>query len=149
MRWEYRSPEEKLFVSDGKMAWFYLPAEKQVRKSSLRALDDLRSPLAFLLGKTQLEKELNDLAFAPNVHAWKAEDAVLRGVPKGMEDRVKQVLLEISPEYRIVRIMIEATDDSITEYRFADQKENVQIPESKFRFTAPPGTETIEEATGQ
>src|SRR3954471_18346941 len=28
MRWEYRSPREKLFVSDGKVVWFYLPAEK-------------------------------------------------------------------------------------------------------------------------
>ena len=33
MRWEYRSPEEKLFVGDGKDAWLYFPEEKQVRKS--------------------------------------------------------------------------------------------------------------------
>src|SRR5881409_264404 len=47
MRWEYRSPQEKLFVGDGKDAWLYLPAEKQVHKSSMRKLEDLRSPLAF------------------------------------------------------------------------------------------------------
>src|ERR1043165_7441111 len=40
MRWEYRSPEEKLFVSDGAEAWLYLPAEKQVHKSSLKELED-------------------------------------------------------------------------------------------------------------
>lgn len=149
MSWEYRSPEAKLFVSDGKNAWLYLPAEKQVRKSSLKSLEDIRSPLAFLLGKTKLEKELDGLAFAPDMQPWKPEDSILRGVPKGMEDRVKQVLLEITPDYRIARIMIEAVDDSITEYRFGNQKENLQIPDSKFRFTAPPGTETIEEASGQ
>src|SRR5437667_9984056 len=65
MRWEYRSPEEKLFVGDGKDAWLYLPAEKQVHKSSMRKLEDLRSPLAFLLGKTKLEKESQLLSFAP------------------------------------------------------------------------------------
>jgi outer membrane lipoprotein carrier protein len=91
MRWEYRSPEEKLFVGDGKDAWLYLPAEKQVRKSSMRNLDDLRSPLAFLLGKTKLEKELQVLSFAPDVQPWRPEDAMLRGVPRGMEDRVSQV----------------------------------------------------------
>src|SRR5437016_14093567 len=66
MRWEYRSPKEKLFVSDGKDAWFYLPGDKQVRKTQVRKLDDLRSPLAFLLGKTKLEKELHGLSLAPD-----------------------------------------------------------------------------------
>jgi len=149
MSWEYRSPEEKLFVSDGKDAWLYLPAEKQVRKSSLKKLEDLRSPLAFLLGKTKLEKELDGLAFAPNVQTWKPEDSILRGVPRGMEDRVSQVLLEITPEHRIARIMIEGTDDSITEYRFSNQREDVQIPDGKFRFVAPAGTETVEDETAE
>jgi outer membrane lipoprotein carrier protein len=149
MSWEYRSPEEKLFVSDGKDAWLYLPAEKQARKSSLKKLEDLRSPLAFLLGKTKLEKELDGLSFAPEVQTWKAEDSILRGVPRGMEDRVSLVLLEITPEHRIARIMIQGTDDSITEYRFSNQREDVQIPDSKFRFVAPAGTETVEDETGE
>jgi len=149
MSWEYRSPEEKLFVSDGKDAWLYLPAEKQVRKSSLKNLEDFRSPLAFLLGKTKLEKELQGLAFAPNVQAWKPEDSILTGVPRGMEDRVKQVLLEITPDYRIARIMIEASDDSVAEYRFSNQKEDIPVPDGKFRFVAPAGTETVNDETGE
>src|SRR5437667_12326037 len=67
MRWEYRSPREKLFLSDGKDAWFYLPGDRQVRKTPVRKLDDLRSPLGFLLGKTRLEKELHGLSAAPDV----------------------------------------------------------------------------------
>src|SRR5271167_3629882 len=62
MRWEYRSPREKLFLGDGKDAWFYLPGDRQVRKTSMRKLDDLRSPLGFLLGKARLEKELQGLS---------------------------------------------------------------------------------------
>src|SRR6202158_2843354 len=62
MRWEYRSPKEKLFISDGEAVWFYLPAERQLRKTTLRKLDNLRSPLAFLLGKTKLENELRGLS---------------------------------------------------------------------------------------
>ena len=64
MRWEYRSPREKLFLSDGKDAWFYVPGERQVRRTAVKKLDDLRSPLAFLLGKTKLEKELQGLSLA-------------------------------------------------------------------------------------
>lgn len=150
MRWDYRSPEEKLFVSNGKDAWLYLPHQKQARRSALKNLDDLRSPLAFLLGKTKLEKELQGLSFAPDVPTWKQGDSILRGVPRGMEDQVEQVLLEISPDYRIVRILIQGRDDSITEYRFSDQKEDVVLSDKQFEFTPPPGSETVDElANGQ
>ena len=149
MRWEYRSPEEKLFVGDGTTAWLYLPAEKQVRKSNMRKLEDLRSPLAFLLGKTKLEKELNELSFAPEVHAWKEGDSMLKGIPRGMEDRVQEVLLEVTPEYQIARILIHSVDDSITEYRFSDQRENIPLSDGRFDFIPPAGSETIEEQAGQ
>lgn len=150
MRWDYRSPEEKLFVSNGKDAWLYLPQEKQARRSALKNPDDLRSPLAFLLGKTKLEKELQGLSFAPDVQTWKQGDSMLRGIPRGMEDQVEQVLLEISPDYRIIRILIQGRDDSITEYRFSDQKENVALSDMQFEFTPPPGSETVDElANGQ
>ena len=145
MRWDYRSPQEKLFVSDGNNVWLYLPQEKQARRSSLKNLDDLRSPLAILLGKAKLEKELRNLSFAPDVQAWKPGDSILRGVPRGMEDRVEQVLLEITPDYRIARILIQERDDSITEYRFSNQKENTVLSEKLFEFSPPPGIETVDE----
>ena len=149
MRWEYRSPEEKLFVGNGDDAWLYLPAEKQVRKSNMRKLEDLRSPLAFLLGKTKLEKELTGLTFAPGARPWKDGDSVLRGVPRGLEDRIQSVLVEVTPEHQIARILIQGVDDSITEYRLSEQKENVEVSDSKFHFTAPAGSETIEDEAGQ
>src|SRR5256886_8250535 len=79
MRWEYRSPEEKLFVGDGHDGWLYLPTEKQVRKSSMKKLNDLRSPLAFLLGQTKLEKELTGLSFAPDMQTSAPDNVMLRG----------------------------------------------------------------------
>lgn len=147
MRWEYRSPEEKLFVTDGDQAWLYLPSQKQVRKSSLRKMDDLRSPLAFLLGKTKLEKELLNLSFAPDVQPSSPENSVLRGVARGMEDRIRQVLVEVTPEHHIARILIDSSDDSITEYRFSNQKEDVPVADGKFRFQAPAGSEVIDDET--
>ena len=32
MRWEYESPEKKLFVADGKTVWFYVPADHTVTR---------------------------------------------------------------------------------------------------------------------
>jgi outer membrane lipoprotein carrier protein len=144
MRWEYRSPKEKLFLSDGKDAWFYLPGDRQVRRTSVKKLDDLRSPLGFLLGKTRLEKELDGLSVAPDVAPMTAGNTVLRGVPKAMADRVNEVVLEVTPDYRIARIQFEEADESVTEYRFGEQRENAEIADQRFRFSPPPGVEIVD-----
>src|SRR6202051_796669 len=112
MRWEYRSPKEKLFVSNGKDAWFYVPDDRQARKTEAKKLEDIRSPLAFLLGKTKLEKELQGLSLAPDVTPLAAGDVVLRGVPQGLADRVSEIVLEITPDHQIARIVIDEADGS-------------------------------------
>jgi len=145
MRWEYRSPREKLFVSDGHNAWFYVPSDRQARKTSVSKLDDIRSPLAFLLGKTKLEKELEGLSLSPDVSPLTPNDVVLRGVPKGMEDRVSEVMLEVTAGHQLTRIAISEVDGSVTEYRFSGQKEDVQIADDRFRFRPPRGTESVED----
>jgi outer membrane lipoprotein carrier protein len=149
MRWEYRSPREKLFLSDGKDAWFFVPGERQVRRTAVKKLDDLRSPLAFLLGKTKLEKELQALSLASDVAPLVTGDVVLRGVPKSLADRVSEVLLEITPEHWISRILIEELDESVTEYRFSNQRENVAVPVRQFQFVVPDGVEVISGDWGQ
>src|ERR1700686_2095956 len=144
MRWEYRSPRAKLFVSDGKDAWFYVPADRQARKSAAKKLEDIRSPLAFLLGKTKLEKELPGLSLAPDVEPLAPGNVVLRGVPQALADRVSEILLEITPGHQIARIVIQEVDGAATEYRFGEIKENMAIADERFQFKPPPGTETVE-----
>lgn len=149
MRWQYRSPKEKLFLSDGKNAWFYVPGDRQVRKTSVNKLDDLRSPLAFLLGKTKLEKELQGLSAAIDIPPLRPEDTVLRGVPKTLAERVGQIVLELTPDNYIARIIIEEIDGATTEYRFENQRENIEFSDEQFRFAPPPGTEVIQGEFGQ
>ena len=110
----------------------------------MRQLDDLRSPLAFLLGKTKLEKELSGLSPAADVAPLTTGNVVLRGVPQAMADRVNQVLLEITPAGWIDRIILEETDGSSTEFRFQQQTEDGKIDEQNFRFTVPQGVEVID-----
>jgi outer membrane lipoprotein carrier protein len=148
MRWEYRSPKEKLFISDGQAVWFYLPAERQLRKTSLRKLDDLRSPLAFLLGKTKLENELRGLSKAVDQSPLGAGNTLLRGVPQGIAGQANEVQLEITRSDQIVRIVLTEADGSTTEFRFADWKENLELSDSRFQFTPPPGVETVEGELG-
>ena len=73
---------------------------------------------------------------------------VLRGVPQALADRVSEILLEVTPGAQIVRIVINEVDGSVTEYRFSEQKENEAIPEGRFEFSPPAGTETVESELG-
>lgn len=144
MRWEYRSPREKLFVSDGKAVWFYLPAERQLRKTDFKKLDDLRSPIAFLLGKTKLENELQGLSKVVDQAPLGSANTLLRGVPKAMADRVSEVLLEITPSSQLARIVFTEVDGTTTEFRFASPKEDIEVSDRLFQFSPPSGVETVE-----
>ena len=144
MRWEYRSPKEKLFVSNGKDAWFYVPDDRQARKESAKKLEDVRSPLAFLLGKTKLEKELRGLSLAPDIEPLTGGNVVLRGVPTALADQINEIALEVTPESHIARLIIQGVDGATTEYRFTNQKEDVTIADGRFDFKAPAGTEVVE-----
>ena len=144
MRWEYRSPKEKLFVSDGKDAWFYVPEDRQARKQSAKKLEDIRSPLAFLLGKTKLAKELTGLSLAPDIAPVQAGDVMIRGVPQGFADLVSEIVLEITPQNRLSRILMQGVDGATTEYRFTDQKEDTEVTDSGFSFRPPMGTEIVD-----
>lgn len=149
MRWEYRSPREKLFVSNGRSAWFYVPGDRQARKTDAHKLEDVRSPLAFLLGKGKLEKELQGLALAPDVTPTQAGNVMLRGVPGALADRISDMVLEVTADHKIVRIVINDVDGSVTEYQFTGEKENGSIPEGWFEFRPPSGTEIVEGDLGQ
>src|ERR1700742_3305699 len=67
MRWEYANPAGKVFLSDGKDVFQYSPDESQAIKSKLKESDDMRAPLAFLLGKLDFAKEFK--SFQTNADA--------------------------------------------------------------------------------
>ncbi|HEX6881038.1 MAG TPA: outer membrane lipoprotein chaperone LolA [Terriglobales bacterium] len=144
MRWDYETPTRKAFLTDGKTAWFYVPGERQARRTSVKKLDDFRSPLRYLLGKTKLEKEFDNLAVLTGDKDAAPGDVVLQGIPRGMEDRVQSTRLEIAPDGAIVRIWIEELDGSITEFRFSNEKHNPHLADAKFKFKPPVGVEVIE-----
>jgi len=141
MRWEYMEPREKLFVSDGKTAFFYVPGERQARKAPLDKLDDLRSPLRYLLGKTKLKKEFDNLTARAGDQPG---SVIIRGVPRNMSDRVAEVSLDVNAVGEIQRIQIDEVDGSQTEFTFSSMQENVPVEDARFRFQPPPDVELID-----
>jgi outer membrane lipoprotein carrier protein len=139
MRWSYATPVGKVFVLDGKFAWFYTPGDAQATRVPAKQLDDLRSPLRFLLGHTQLTKELDNLAVIPNGSGFQ-----ISGVPKGMAQRVKLLSLVVTATGAIERMRLEEVDGSVTEFAFSDLQENVPLKDADFAFIAPPGVAVVE-----
>lgn len=139
MKWDYSSPAGKLFLLDGKFAWFYTQGDPQVQRIPAKQLDDLRSPLRFLLGRTELEKEMNSLTLAPapNGHF------TLSGQPKGQEQRLKRLSLTVTAEGAIVAIQMEETNGAMTHFTFSGEQSNAPVPANAFRFTPPPGVPVV------
>jgi outer membrane lipoprotein carrier protein len=140
MKWEYASPAGKLFLLDGKFAWFYARGDSQVQRIPAKRLDDLRSPLRFLLGHTQLEKELGNLALAPAANG----QFTLTGQLKGQERRVSRLTLTVTADGAITGIEIEETDGALTRFTFSGQQPNPPIPAADFRFTPPAGVPVVD-----
>jgi outer membrane lipoprotein-sorting protein len=105
--------------------------------------------VAFLLGKTKLENELRGLSKAVDQSPLDPANTLLRGVPQSivsesMAGQVSEVQLEITPSDQIVRIVLMEADGATTEFRFAGWKENLELSDSRFQFSPPPGVETVE-----
>ena len=141
MRWNYSSPPGKVFLLDGKYAWFYTPGDPQVERMPAKQLDDLRSPLRYLLGHTNLEKELSGLSVSPAPHG----EFVLSGVPKGQENRVSKVSLTVTADGTIAGIEVQETDGAVTRFSFSDEQPGAAIAPTAFKFTPPAGV-PVEEA---
>jgi outer membrane lipoprotein carrier protein len=139
MRWNYAAPVGKVFVLDGKFAWFYTPGDAQATRVPAKQLDDLRSPLRFLLGHTQLKKELENLTVTSEGSGFR-----ISGVPKGMEQRVKLLSLGVTGAGQIERMRLEEVDGAVTEFVFSDLKENVPVKDSDFAFVPPAGVTVVE-----
>ncbi len=145
MRWDYRQPNEKLFLCDGKKLWLYVPAEKQVARSAARGSEDVRAPFHLLLSRLNLRKIFSKIEFADQELKPVAGNRVLRAFPqRGYEEEYHEVLIELNPAFDICRLVVFYADHSTMEFAFDRIERNFAIPPSLFRFSAPPGAEVID-----
>ena len=130
----------KLFLLDGKYAWFYAQGDAQVQRIPAKQLDDLRSPLRFLLGHTELEKELTHITLKPAPNG----EFTLTGQPKDQEKRIPRLTLTLTGAGAITAIEIEEIDGAITSFTFTGEIPNAPAPPGAFHFTPPPGIPVID-----
>lgn len=151
MRWDYDSPERKMFLVDGKNVWFYVPADHTASRTSIKESADWRTPLALLAGKVDLERLCGRLTLAGSQSEsgagetdGQAGDSVLVCGPRKQDENVfREVTVEVNSKNQLVRLDIKQAGDIENDFRFGDWHENVPIEPSKFHFEPPAGVAIV------
>ena len=109
MRWEYTTPEEKLFVSDGARIYWYVPQDKHVEIRPVPADDEASTPALFLAGKGDITRD-----FTPSIverPAGQAEGTqALKLVPRTPQAEYDWLIIVVDPSTLSLRGLL--TGDS-------------------------------------
>ena len=140
MRWDYASPPGKLFISDGKNVYLYTPDSKRVEKMELKKSEDVRAPLAFLLGNLDFRKEFRDFDMNPQGSGYLI-------TAKAKSDRLPydDIKMTVTPAFVITSLVITNQDKSILTFNFANEKLNPPVNDNSFKFQMPPGATMVTE----
>ncbi len=140
MRWDYSTPSGKLFLSDGKDVYLYTPDAHKVEKTKLKASEDMRAPLAFLLGKLDFAKEFRDFSVKPE-----GESFLITAKAKTDQLPYSRVEMLVTPDYAIRRLVVDGQDQSILTFQFTGEKINPPVNDALFKFQMPAGATLITE----
>ncbi len=144
MRWEYTAPEPKLFVSDGRKMYSYLPQDKQVLISDVPAADRAGTAALFLAGKGNLVRDFTvTLAAQPPAPATGA----LKLVPRTAQPEYEFLLIGFDDSFRIRSLTTVDTQGGTSTLTFENLKENAGVPDKTFAFPIPRGVDVISNAT--
>jgi outer membrane lipoprotein carrier protein len=139
MRWDYSRPAGKLFVSDGKTVYLYSSRDNRVEKVPLKDTEDMRAPLAFLLGRLDMKKEFRDFAaHAGDGGTWLEATAKTERVP------YERVEMLIGAEGSVRQLKVVGRDQSLLDFRFRDERLNPPVAENFFQFKMPAGAEVVD-----
>jgi outer membrane lipoprotein carrier protein len=143
MRWRYTDPEEKLFVSDGRQIYSYVPADRQVVVSPMPAEDRATTAALFLTGKGDLARDFTAKPAAPPSGA-PAGSVAIELTPRQEQREYNTLTLVVDPGTYAIRML--AADDrqgGRSMFTFANVKENTGLADKVFEFSIPRGADVI------
>lgn len=138
MRWEYSNPPGKIFLSDGKDVYLYTPDDRRAEKSKLKESEDMRAPLAFLLGKLDFSKE-----FRTVTSRKEGSEEWIVAEPKSQNLAYSKVEFLALPSGEIERVRITGQNHTQLDFKFSGEKLNAPVAPALFTFHPPPGVNVI------
>ena len=141
MRWAYKAPEEKLFVSDGVRMYMHTPADNQVLVSAVPADDQATTAVLFLTGKGKLTRDFT----VSLIEGAPAGTYVLKLQPKLEERDYDWLQLVVDRSTFQIRSLTAADKQGTrSTFTFSNFKENVGLPDKTFQFSIPRGADVIQ-----
>jgi outer membrane lipoprotein carrier protein len=143
MRWEYRRPEEKLFIADGREAFLYVPSDRQVTVQPFSASDMRGTPLEFLLGSADVRENFA-VSWENNFKPASEQALLIRLTPRSGQSEYEFLVLALDPKnYEIRRITIHEHGGNTSEFLLSNLIANAKIDNKEFQFKPPKGMEVI------
>ncbi len=138
MRWDYKSPEPKLFLSDGHRIYLHVPADNQVIISPVPEQDQATTAVLFLVGKGNLTRDFT-VTYAdgggPDTYA-------LRLQPKLPERDYDWLQLVVDRRTLQIRTLTAAdSQGGRSTFQFSNFKENTGLSDKTFTFKIPRGAD--------
>jgi len=141
MRWAYKAPEEKLFVSDGLRMYMHTPADNQVIVSAVPADDQATTAVLFLTGKGKLTRDFT----VSLTEGAPAGTYALKLQPKLQERDYDWLQLVVDRSTFQIRSLTAADKQGTrSTFTFSNFKENVGLPDKTFQFNIPRGADVIQ-----
>jgi outer membrane lipoprotein carrier protein len=148
MRWEYTAPERKLFVSDGRKIYSYIPQDKQVVITTMPRDEQAPTPALFLTGKGDITRDFN-VAF-DKVPDAPAGSTVLKLTPKRREPEYESLTLVVEPKTLSLQMLITIdAQGGRSAFTFSNLKENVGLADNLFVFQMPRNVDVVSDAGGR
>jgi len=139
MRWDYRVPKQ-IFISDGETLWYFQPEENQVQVSDAAMMI---KKFALLAGEGDLSRDFNIINFNDSI-PQKENYFILELTPKEPYPALARLVLTVDKKtYYVVQTDVFDELGNVTRTRFTDIKTNVNLSNSLFQFTIPPGAEVL------
>jgi len=143
MKWEYKDPEEKIFLYKEGVFLFYFPEDNELFQSSLSKEQYESEILSLLSGKKRLTDHYS-IEFSPfpseNQKSWK-----LKLTPKE-ENEYIYILLEINEKtWLIQKAIFFDWAGSKSEFHFSQIKSNIRFPQNVFELKLPSDVEIIKD----
>ena len=134
MRWEYASGVQ--FVSDGKFIYSYYPDEHRAEKMSMKESDDMKAPLAFLLGDVNFDRDFGEYHTKPQDGGL-----LITALPKSDKFPYTDVTFLVAPDSSMRRLEVRMQNNDLMVFTFEGEKKNPLLTDVLFQFTPPKGVE--------
>jgi len=129
----------QIILVDGKAVMFYSKKSRQMIKKAFTDFQQMNIPIAFLLGAAHIRDDFD--VIQPDLKAPRT----LGLLPKKSEAAMKKLTIQTDDAGRIVSLVIFDKYGNTTDIRFSEITEGIGLTDKQFVFTAPKGTEIIEQ----